>query len=141
MIGRGLLLPVWTNVIFSKPSSKVPKPPGKSTVASDSLRKNNFLLKKYLKLIAFSSPIMYGLCFCSKGSFIFKLKLFSRPAPLLPASIIPGPPPVITLKPFSTISLDSISAILYSSESLRTRAEPKTTTFFSSLYEVNIFDA
>jgi hypothetical protein len=44
----GEVLPVWIRVKTSMASSRVPKPPGKTAMASASLTKATFLLKKYL---------------------------------------------------------------------------------------------
>ena len=47
-------------------------------------------------------------------------------APLLAASIAPGPPPVMTAKPASTSAPPSCSAWAYDGWSAGVRAEPKT---------------
>ena len=51
--------------------------------------------------ISFRSPAIVSLADCSKGSDMFSPKLFSRPAPRCPASMIPPPAPVITIYPSS----------------------------------------
>jgi hypothetical protein len=49
MIGA---LPVWIRVSASKPSSWVPKPPGKSAMACDSYTKTTLRVKMYRKLMS-----------------------------------------------------------------------------------------
>jgi hypothetical protein len=44
--GAGCALPVWSNVSSSNASSRVPKPPGSSTNASDSFTNSSLRVKK-----------------------------------------------------------------------------------------------
>src|SRR4030042_384024 len=65
--GRRLVLPVWIMVMASKPSSWVPKPPGKRAMAEASLRKRILRVKKYLKLMSLGSSAIVTLVVCSWG--------------------------------------------------------------------------
>ena len=76
-------LPVWISVSASKPSSHVPKPPGKSAMACASLTKTSLRVKKYLKLMSLGSPAIHALASCSNGSRMFRPNERSRPAPVL----------------------------------------------------------
>ena len=59
-------------------------------------------------------------------------------APLLPASMIPGPPPVIMPKPSSARRLATSTVSLYSLRSGVTRAEPKMEMQFAeTLFRVS----
>ena len=91
-------MPVWISVSVSKPSSCVPKPPGKSATALASITKNSLRVKKYLNVISLGSSTMTGLADCSKGSRMLTPKLFSAPAPTLPAFMMPSAAPVMTMK-------------------------------------------
>ena len=79
--GMMRLLPVCIRVSASYPSSMVPNPPGKSTMASEFRTKVSLRVKKYLKVISFLSCWMTGLALCSHGSRMFAPKLRSGPAP------------------------------------------------------------
>src|SRR5205823_9120123 len=74
--------------------------------------------------------LTYSLRPCSKGSSMFKPTESPRPsrAPLLAASIVPGPPPVMTAKPRRASSADRARAASYIGWGGRTRAEPKKVT-------------
>jgi hypothetical protein len=85
-------------VSSSKASSSVPKPPGITTKPSDSFRNVTLRVKKYRKTISFGSLSRNSLVVVSNGSLIPAPKLFSGPAPSTPASMIPGPAPVITIQ-------------------------------------------
>ena len=61
-------------------------------------------MKKYLKLMSLGSPSMTTLGSTSMGRRILAPKLCSAPAPPWPASMIPGPAPVITIHPRSAIA-------------------------------------
>ncbi len=94
-IGNCVTLWVCTRVMASKSSSKVPNPPGITMNPCAYFRNIVFRAKKYRKLIP---RLTYSLTPCSKGSSI------PRPtdvppasaAPLFAASMMPGPPPVMT---------------------------------------------
>src|SRR3989304_1229630 len=90
-MGWRSLLPVCISVSSSNASSSVPKPPGKSANASDSLRNVTLRVKKYLKLISLGSPSMTTFGSTSIGKRIAAPKLRSAPAPSCPASIRPRP--------------------------------------------------
>src|SRR5438045_1955636 len=74
--------------------------------------------------------LTYALTPCSKGSSMFKPTESPRPsrAPLLAASIVPGPPPVMTAKPRRASSAERARAASYIGSGGRTRAEPKKVT-------------
>ena len=93
-------LPVWVRVSSSNVSSSVPKPPGRQTNARLSFTSISLRVKKYFMLTYFSSPAMIGLAPCSNGRRIDTPMLFSRPAPSIPACMMPGPAPVMTIHPF-----------------------------------------
>src|SRR2546423_503117 len=71
--------------------------------------------------------LTYSLSPCSKGSSMFRPTERPRPsrAPLLAASIVPGPPPVMMAKPRRASSAASARAASYIGSGGRTRAEPK----------------
>ena len=95
----------------SNNSSRVPTPPGNITNACEYLRNITLRVKKYL----FSTPkSTYLFILASNGNSIPTPIDFPPAlcAPLLAASIIPGPPPVITPKLASTKSFPSFSASL-----------------------------
>ncbi|MNY41674.1 hypothetical protein D3C86_1765060 [compost metagenome] len=68
--------------------------------ASEFFTKVTLRVKKWRKRMAMS---WYGLPCCSCGSSMFRPTLADLPAcaPLLAASMMPGPPPEITAKPAS----------------------------------------
>src|ERR1700736_98076 len=74
--------------------------------------------------------LTYSLRPCSKGSSILRPTDSPRPsrAPLLAASIVPGPPPVMIAKPRRASSAASWRAASYIGSGGRTRAEPKKVT-------------
>src|SRR4029077_10746741 len=74
--------------------------------------------------------LTYSLSPCSKGSSMFRPTESPRPsrAPMLAASIVPGPPPVITAKPRRESSAARARALSYIGSGGRTRAEPKKVT-------------
>ena len=75
----------------------------------------------------------YGFGRCSKGSSMLQpidMPPASR-APLLAASMIPGPPPVMIAKPARACRRATSSAMRYCGSSGATRAEPKTVTALS----------
>lgn len=82
----------------------VPYPPGNMTYAHASFMNVSLRLKKYLKLMTLPSLTITPPPAGSKGSTMLTAKLFSAPAPSMPAVMIPGPPPVITIQPSSAIS-------------------------------------
>ena len=65
----------------------------------------------------------------------------SRPAPDMPASIIPGPAPVTTIHPFSDSDFATSCVSLYNGSSLVVRADPKMVTFLRFVYGANITNA
>ena len=74
---------------------------------------------------------MWALALCSKGSLMFSPKLPSRPAPSWAASMMPGPAPVIVMKPASRIFLAKATADLNSGSLGLVRALPKIESFRS----------
>ena len=96
--GVGTALPVWSRVSSSKVSSWVPKPPGRHTKADDSLMSISLRVKKYFMATSLSSPKTSLGC-SSKGSRMLMPIARSGPAPSAPASMIPGPAPVMTIQP------------------------------------------
>src|SRR5581483_139579 len=98
IIGKRWILPVWINVSVSKISSSVPNPPGIATKPYEYFTSITLRTKKWRNSTNVSR---YGFGFCSTGSVM--LQPTDRPpasrAPRLAASMIPGPPPVITVKP------------------------------------------
>jgi len=96
--GKERTLRVWTSVRASNSSSRVPKPPGRTMKPVEYFTNIVLRTKKYRKLMPRSTQRFMP---CSWGSSI------PRPtetppasqAPLFAASMMPGPPPVITAKP------------------------------------------
>ena len=129
MSGMRRVLPVCISVSASKPSSSVPKPPAKSTMASEFRMKVSLRVKKYLKVMSFLSFEMTGLADCSQGSRMFAPKLFSSPAPSCPACMMPGPAPVMTIQPWAAIFCANSTACWYSALVGSVRAEPNIVTF------------
>src|SRR5260370_15102678 len=74
--------------------------------------------------------LTYSLRPCSKGSSMLSPTESPRPsrAPMLAASIVPGPPPVMMAKPRRASSAASARAASYIGSGGRTRAEPKKVT-------------
>src|SRR5438128_758344 len=74
--------------------------------------------------------LTYSLRPCSKGSSMFRPTDRPRPsrAPLLAASMVPGPPPVMMAKPRRASSAANRRAASYMGSGGRTRAEPKKVT-------------
>ena len=85
-------------------SSMVPNPPGRATNPDDSLMSMSLRVKKYFMLTSLGSPVITSLASCSKGRRMFTPMERSRPAPSMPASMIPGPAPVMTIQPASASS-------------------------------------
>ena len=100
-IGTGTPLPVCVNVNSSNVSSSVPNPPGRHTNAELSLTSISLRVKKYFMLTCLASPAITKLAPVSNGSRIDTPIERSRPAPSMPASMIPGPAPVTTIQPAS----------------------------------------
>ena len=96
--GAGSAFPVWSRVSSSKPSSRVPKPPGMTTYASDSFMSMSLRVKKYRISTSLGSWAMNVLADCSRGSRMFTPIERSRPAPSMPAAMMPGPAPVTTIQ-------------------------------------------
>ena len=119
----------------------MPKPPGIQINACDSLTSISFRVKKYRIETYLSSPAIIGFAEVSNGRRILTPIDISRPAPDIPASIIPGPAPVTTIHPSSAKALATCSVNLYSGSSLVVRADPKIVTFFRSVYGANIAKA
>src|SRR6202165_38717 len=74
--------------------------------------------------------LTYSLSPCSKGSSMLRPTESPRPsrAPMLAASMVPGPPPVMMAKPRRASSVASARAASYIGSGGRTRAEPKNVT-------------
>ena len=72
----------------------------------------------------------YGFRPCSAGSSMLSPteRAPASRAPRFAASIVPGPPPVITAMPASPIARPTSRACSYSSSPGAVRAEPKTQT-------------
>ena len=140
-MGTGMPLPVWVRVSSSNVSSSVPKPPGRQMNARLSFTSISLRVKKYFMLTYFSSPAMIGLAPCSNGSRIDTPMLFSRPAPSMPACMIPGPAPVMTIHPFSARLAATLRVCSQSGSWFLTRADPKIVTFGASRYGSNIENA
>ena len=98
-IGTGSPLPVWVSVRSSKVSSSVPNPPGRQMKAFDSLMSISFRVKKYFIATYLWSPAMTELASCSHGRRMETPIDCSRPAPSIPAAMIPGPAPVTIIHP------------------------------------------
>ncbi len=137
-MGTGMPLPVWVSVSSSNVSSSVPNPPGRQMNARLSFTSISLRVKKYFMLTYFSSPAMIGLAPCSNGSRIDTPMLFSRPAPSIPACMMPGPAPVMTIHPFSARLAATLRVCSQSGSWFLTRAEPKIVTFGVSRYGANI---
>ena len=132
-IGTGMPLPVWVKVSSSNVSSSVPNPPGRQTNARLSLTSISLRVKKYFMLTYFSSPAMIGLAPCSNGSRIDTPIACSRPAPSMPACMIPGPAPVMTIHPVVGEAGGDLARLLVERiVVLGVRAEPKIVTFGAS---------
>ncbi len=103
-IGPDWAFPVCTRVSSSKASSNVPNPPGRRTNASASFTNVTLRVKKYRKLTSFGSSAMNWLVAASNGRRMLTPKARSGPAPSIPASMIPGPAPVITIQSRAAIA-------------------------------------
>ena len=77
----------------------MPKPPGSTTKPSDSFMSMSLRVKKYFISTSLGSWAMKALAPCSKGRRMLTPKAISRPAPSMPAAMIPGPAPVTTIQP------------------------------------------
>ena len=118
---------VCTRVSASNSSSSVPKPPGRHTKACEYLTNIVLRAKKYRKLMPRST---HSLRPCSNGSSM-PSPTDSPPAswqPRFAASIMPGPPPVITAKLSRASAAPSSRPSAYSLCSRGVRAEPNTVT-------------
>jgi hypothetical protein len=78
--------------------------------------------------MSFASSAMTGLGAASNGSRMLAPNDSFEPAPSWPASMIPGPAPVITIHPRFAISREKSRAAMYSSSPCWVRAEPKIVT-------------
>lgn len=58
-------------------------------------------VKKYFMVTSLASPAMTSLADCSNGRRMLTPMDRSRPAPSIPACMIPGPAPVTTIQPRS----------------------------------------
>jgi len=67
-------------------------------------------VKKYFTWMSFGSLAMIRLALCSKGRRMLIPIARSWPAPTWAASMIPSPPPVMTIHPFPAISLPNATA-------------------------------
>src|SRR5699024_10296791 len=108
-IGNLVIVSVWTSVMASKNSSSVPNPPGVHTNACVYLTNIVLRTKKYRKCRPKSTQRLTP---CSCGSSMPRptdLPSASH-APLLAASICPGPPPVTTAYPASASARPSPTA-------------------------------
>ena len=66
--------------------------------------KASLRVKKYRKLMSFGSSAMNWLVEASNGSRMLTPKEFSVPAPSIPADMIPGPAPVMTIQSRSAMA-------------------------------------
>src|SRR5699024_9528484 len=108
-IGNLVILSVWTSVMASKNSSSVPNPPGVRTNACVYWTNIVLRTKQYRKCRPRSTQRLTP---CSCGSSMPRptdLPSASH-APLLAASICPGPPPVTTAYPASASARPSPTA-------------------------------
>ena len=71
---------------------------------------------------------MQGLASCSWGSRMLTPKACSGPAPSMPAAMIPGPAPVITIQSARASSAAKSRARMYTGSSGQVRAEPNMVT-------------
>ena len=98
MIGNCVIFLVWTSVAVSNSSSSVPNPPGSTTNAHEYFTSITLRTKKYRNSMNLSR---YRFGSCSIGSTMLQPS-DSPPAsraPRLAASMMPGPPPVMTANP------------------------------------------
>ncbi len=95
-----LILRVWINVIASNNSSSVPNPPGQDHESDRVLHEHHF---SYEEISEIQQLVRINFGFCSSGNSMFSPTEVAPAsvAPLLAASITPGPPPVMTEYPFS----------------------------------------
>ncbi len=110
--GMGSHLPVWMRVNVSRASSWVPNPPAKKATALVSFRNMSFRVKKKRQSMNRLSLATNSLACCSKGRRMLMPKLLPLPAPSLPAFMMPGPAPVITMNPSLTMRRANWRAIL-----------------------------
>src|ERR1700730_18003446 len=126
-IGKWSIFPVCARVTASKSSSRVPNPPGKMTKPRAYLTNIIFRTKKWRNSIP--TPTR-SLSACSLGSSMLQ-PTESPPAsrqPRLMASIMPGPPPVMTATPRLARAAPTCIPMRYIGWSGRVRAEPKQVT-------------
>src|SRR5258708_30062286 len=97
-MGTLVILPVGTSVTASNSSSSVPKPPGSTTKACEYLTNMVLRTKKYLNSRPMSTN-SFRPCSCGNSMPRPTEIPCALAAPLLAASMIPGPPPVITADP------------------------------------------
>ncbi len=105
-IGAGCDFPVCTSVSSSYVSSIVPKPPGSMAKPCASLMNSSLRVKKYRKLTSLGSPsAMNWLVAASNGRRMLTPNALSGPAPSRPASMIPGPAPVMIIQSWAVIAV------------------------------------
>ncbi len=73
----------------------------------------------------------------SNGNRMLTPKLFAAPAPSIPASMIPGPAPVMTIQSTSASSRASATVCSYNGSSRFVRAEPKIAALRAERYGSN----
>ena len=85
----------------------MPKPPGSTTKPSDSFMSMSLRVKKYFISTSLGSWAMKALADCSKGRRMLTPRAMSRPAPSMPAAMIPGPAPVTIIQPLRAMAVAS----------------------------------
>ena len=103
MIGICAILPVCTSVSASKSSSSVPKPPGMHDEGGRELHEHHLAGEEVLEGQA---DVLIAVAELLVGQLDVEATTRAVPsnAPLLAASMSPGPPPEITAKPASESS-------------------------------------
>src|SRR5437667_347327 len=97
-MGNLVILPVCTSVTASNSSSSVPNPPGSTTKACEYLTNMVLRTKKYLNSRPMSTN-SFSPCSCGNSMPRPTEIPCALAAPLLAASMMPGPPPVLTAYP------------------------------------------
>src|SRR5215472_3912794 len=130
-MGNLVILPVCTSVTASNNSSSVPNPPGSTTNACEYLTNMVLRTKKYRNSRPTST---YSFSPCSCGSSMPRPteSPFALAAPWLAASMMPGPPPVMTTYPALASAAEICRARSYCTEPARARDEPNTDTAMPS---------
>src|SRR5229473_2437221 len=126
-MGNLVILPVCTSVTASNSSSSVPKPPGNTTKACEYLTNMVLRTKKYLNSRPMSTN-SFRPCSCGNSMPRPTEIPCALAAPLLAASMMPGPPPVSTAYPALASAAVIWVVSSYCAEPGRAREEPNTDT-------------